>query len=111
MRPIGFESRARRFERSLHVGLVAGVVTVSVAMALIVFASNPTATHTAFTVAALAFGLGFFAGFVLAFMRPDFAPPQPKDDGDAEAGVLARLVPPAPTLRAKAFPESDEKPA
>lgn len=108
MRPLGFESPARRLERSLVVGLVVGIVAMGFAIGLVVFASRSIATHTALAVAASAFGLGFFAGFVLALMWPDFAPPQPKDDGDAEAGVPARLVPPAPTLSASAFPESNE---
>jgi hypothetical protein len=108
MRPIGFESPAKRFWRSLAVGLLAAIVAVVMA-ALVLFAHNSPAAHPALSVAVSAFGLGFFAGFGLALTWPDFAPPQPKDDGDAEAGVQARLVPPVPTLGLRIMPEADAK--
>lgn len=109
MRPIGFEPPAKRLKRSLVVGLIVGVVTVTIASALIALTSSPTTAPSALTVASAAFGLGFFAGFGLALTWPDFAPPQPKDDGDAEAGVPARLVPPVPTLHGQCTAETPAK--
>ena len=110
MRPIGFEAPAKRVKRSLVVGLIAGIA-VSTTAVLVVVAKSASTGHSALAVVAPAFALGFFAGFGLAFTRMEFAPSQPKDDGDAEAGVPARLIPPVPTLSAKAFSESNEKTA
>jgi hypothetical protein len=111
MRPLGFESPTERFERSLVVGLAAGAVAAVLVSALVFFAKSATAIHSSFAVAAAAFGLIFFAGFTLAFMWPDYAPPQPKDDGDEESGVPARLIPPLPVLDVKAFPDSNDQTA
>ncbi|MFZ5494074.1 MAG: hypothetical protein ACOZE5_01895 [Verrucomicrobiota bacterium] len=107
MRPIGFESPARRFKRSLIVGLVAGGVAVVMATGVLILASRTPTMQSALVSVASAFGLGFAAGFVLALMWPDFAPAQPENEGDAEAGVPARLVPPVPTLSARIPPEAD----
>jgi len=98
-----------RFERSLIVGLVAGVVAAALAVALVAFVRSPTTTYSPLTVVLCGFGLGVFVGFALALMWPDYAPPQPKDDGDAEAGVPARLIPPTPVLRGKAFPFGEKR--
>jgi zinc transporter ZupT len=101
MRPLGFESPARRFKRSLRIGSVAGIVAVIMVTGVLILASRTPTMQSALVSVASAFGLGFAAGFVLALMWPDFAPAQPENEGDAEAGVPARLVPPVPTLSGK----------
>jgi hypothetical protein len=109
MRPLGFESPTGRVERSLVVGFAVGLVAIVLATTLAVFTKRPTARHSAILEVATAFGLGFFVGFALAFTRHEYAPAQPKDDADAEASVLARLVPPLPTLTAGMAPESNKQ--
>ena len=107
-RPIGFESLATRLERSVVGGLVAGVLAAALMMAVVVFGRSSTEAGIAIAAAGLGFGVGSVCGFAAVFMLPSHAPPQPEDDGDAEAGVPARLVPPSPVLSAKALPESNE---
>ncbi len=106
MRPIGFVSPARRFERSLVVGLIVGVGAMAIATVLVVCAKNSPAAHAMLSIAAWVLGWGFCAGFGLALTWPDFAPPEPRDDGDAEAGVPAGLIPPVPTLSARNVAEA-----
>lgn len=105
MRPLGFETPIARFTRSGLIGLVAGcggVAIVSVPSILISGSVDPR-------LALFSFGLGAFAGFVLRLQWMEFAPPQPGSDGDAEAGVPARLTPPLRPQRASlTFPCREE---
>lgn len=51
----------------------------------------------------------FLFGVAMSLRRPMILPPRSQfDDGEEGLGVPARLIPPAPVLGARAFPEADE---
>ena len=110
MRPLGFETPLKRFKRSLLVSLLTGVA-VSIITAFAGSLKSFPAGHPTGEVATVAFALSFLASFGLAITRAEYAPPQPRDDGDAEAGVTARLVPPSPILTAMEAQKMPNQPA
>ncbi len=99
MRPLGFESPAQRFRRALRFGLILGAGTAALFIALLFLGRNPPAAPA--MVLAAFFGLGFLAGMALGYTWPEYAPPQIREEGDAGAGVPARLIPPVPTRHAR----------
>lgn len=104
MRPLGFESPTKRCVRSLVLGFVVGIgamLTVS-----LIESTGRWTAPSPLPLGVATFLLGFFGAFGLALLWPDFAPPPLKDDGDEEAGVPARLVPPTPTLSARSAAET-----
>lgn len=102
MGPIGFESSKNRLGRALLVGAFTGSALASAVTATAYLLEGTDGDGIAYWyLAQLIFVIGFASGFLLRLTAMEYAPPQHPDDGDENAGVPARLVPPLTPLSAR----------
>ena len=106
MHPLGFESPSARLRRSAFIGLLTGTVAIALFAPLLFVA----ASRFNLGVVLFFFAVGSLLGFAARLLLPDYAPPQPRDGGDADAPVPARLVPPVSPLVARAAAPLPDRP-